>query len=263
MEINIVGEGDPFVHVRLLKGETLYCESNSMVTMDTTLELKAKMQGGFLAAIGRKFANGESFFNQFIEASFGDGETLLAPELPGELKILDIGKSQYFLNDGAFLAASLGVDLNIQMQGIGKSLFGGTGGFFLSKTSGKGQLVVSAFGTLKEVQLKGNTVLIDNYHVVAWEDTLDYEISMSTKQGGFMSNLVNSVTSGEGLVNKFSGHGTVYVCSRNRGSLASWFSSQIGSLPRVQNSNSLTNLQNNNGNNNIDLNDIQRFFNNR
>jgi len=35
------------------------------------------------------------------------------------------------------------------------------------------------------------------------------------------------MTSGEGVVNRFSGNGTVYVCSRNRGGFLNWILSRI------------------------------------
>jgi uncharacterized protein (AIM24 family) len=40
--------------------------------------------------------------------------------------------------------------------------------------------------------------------------------------GGFLSNLVNSQTSGEGMVLRFSGQGKVLVCSRNRTAFQAW-----------------------------------------
>ena len=33
MEFSIVGQGDPFLHVKLNKGEKIQCESNAMVMM--------------------------------------------------------------------------------------------------------------------------------------------------------------------------------------------------------------------------------------
>lgn len=39
--------------------------------------------------------------------------------------------------------------------------------------------------------------------------------------------MVNSVTSGEGLILNFSGQGKVYVCSRNPNALATYIASQI------------------------------------
>jgi uncharacterized protein (TIGR00266 family) len=228
MKFTKIGENDPFLHIALDKGERIYCESNAMVTMDGTLELKAQMQGGFFSALARKLANGESFFNQYIEATGGYGETLLSPELPGDIQILEVGGSQqYMLNDGAFVAASAGIDLVVKMQSIGNALFGGTGGFITTKTSGQGTLAVSGFGTLMELQVTPeNPMIVDNYHVVAWDQSLQYECSLSTNKKGFISNLVNSVTSGEGIVTKFRGNGKIVVCSRNRGAFIQWMRSQ-------------------------------------
>ncbi len=231
MEFNIVGQGDPFLHVTLARGEKLICESDAMVMMESNLELKGEMKGGFLQSLGRKIANGESFFQQSIEAVHGNGETLLAPDLPGDILLLNCGNGQqYRLNDGAFLASSDGVKIEMKSQGIGQALFGGTGGFFIGETSGQGQLAISGFGTIFELEVKQNMpVIIDNYHVVAWDFNLHYELSLSTKKSsGFFGNLVNSVTSGEGIVTKFTGNGKVVVCSRNRGAFVGWLGSQIG-----------------------------------
>lgn len=228
MKFSKIGENDPFLHITLNKGEKIYCESNAMVTMDTTLELKAKMQGGLLSAIARKLANGESFFNQYIEATSGNGDTLLSPELPGDIQILEVGgNNQYMLNDGAFVAATEGIDLVVKMQGIGNALFGGTGGFLTTKTTGQGTLAVSGFGTLMELQVTPeNPMIVDNYHVVAWDQSLQYECSLSTNKKGLISNMINSVTSGEGIVTKFRGNGKVIVCSRNRGAFIQWLRAQ-------------------------------------
>ncbi|MBF0101901.1 MAG: TIGR00266 family protein [Desulfobacterales bacterium] len=230
-EFKIVGTVDPFLLVALKKGEVIYAESNAMVTMDATLELKGKMQGGLLRSLARKIANNESFFQQSIEANFGDGEILLAPELPGEIEILDVGEKQYRLTDGAFLASTNGVNINIKTQGIGMALFGGTGGFFLMETSGQGKLAVSGFGSVFGLDVtSANDVIVDNYHVVAWDSNLQYNLSMSTTKAGFFRNLVSSQMSGEGLVIRFSGNGKIYVCSRNKGSFVNWIFSNNPSL---------------------------------
>jgi uncharacterized protein (AIM24 family) len=51
---------------------------------------------------------------------------------------------------------------------------------------------------------------------VAWSSNLQFEVGTPRTAGGFLGNMVNSVTSGEGLVIRFRGHGKVVVCSRNR-----------------------------------------------
>ena len=107
----ITGDVDPFLHVSLTKGEKIYCESNAMVMMESNLELKGQMRGGIMQALMRRFANDESIFQQQIEAVNGEGDCLLAPTLDGDMQILDVGANQYTLSDGAFVAATNGVDL--------------------------------------------------------------------------------------------------------------------------------------------------------
>ncbi len=217
----VTGDVDPFLHVSMARGETIYCESGAMVMMEANLDLKGKMKGGLGAALMRTFANGESFFQQHIEAVRGEGDCLLSPALPGAMQVIDVGPKNYILSDGAFVAASSGVDLKVRTQSLGNALFANSGGFFVTETSGQGQVVVSGFGSMNELVVeKGKDITIDNSHVVCWDSTLHYEISITTGQsGGFLGNLVNSQTSGEGMVLKFSGNGKVYVCSRNPHSL--------------------------------------------
>ena len=217
----VTGDVDPFLHVSMTRGETIYCESGAMVMMEANLDLKGKMKGGLGAALMRTFANGESFFQQHIEAVRGEGDCLLSPALPGAMQVIDVGPRNYILSDGAFVAASSGVDLKVRTQNLGNALFANSGGFFVTETSGQGQVVVSGFGSMNELVVeKGKDITIDNSHVVCWDSTLHYEISITTGQsGGFLGNLVNSQTSGEGMVLKFSGSGKVYVSSRNPQSL--------------------------------------------
>ncbi|NVE01077.1 MULTISPECIES: TIGR00266 family protein [unclassified Massilia] len=224
----VTGSEDPFLHVSLRQGEKIYCESDAMVMMESALELKGKMSGGLGSALMRTFANGESFFQQHIEAVRGDGDCLLSPTLPGAMQVIDVGPQQYMLSDGAFVAATFGVDLKVRTQNVGNALFGQSGGFFITETAGSGQLAVSGFGSLFQLDVApGKDVVIDNAHVVCWDSSLRYEISVATGSGGgLFSNLVNSVTSGEGMVLRFSGQGKVLICSRNRSSFVGWLSSQ-------------------------------------
>ena len=227
------GDVDPFLHVALSKGDRIYCESDAMVMMEANLDLKGKINGGIGAAIMRRFANGESFFQQQIEAVRGDGDCLLSPTLPGALEIIDVGARQYLLNDGAFVAATSGTEMKVRMQNIGNALFAQSGGFFVMETSGAGQVVVSGFGSMFQLEVApGKDVIIDNSHVVCWDSTLRYEISVTTGNtggslSGMVGNLVNSFKSGEGIVLRFSGAGKVFVCSRNRDAFVEWMKTEV------------------------------------
>jgi uncharacterized protein (TIGR00266 family) len=226
---NATGDVDPFLHVSLKQGEKIYCESDAMVMMESTLDLRGRMTGGIGSAIMRRFANGESFFQQHIEAVRGDGDCLLSPMLPGAIEVIDVGVRQYLMNDGAFVAATSGTEMKVRTQSIGNALFAQSGGFFIMETSGSGQVVVSGFGSMFQLDVvQGKDVVIDNAHVVCWDNALKYEISVTTGGGGgiggFLGNMVNSVTSGEGIVLRFSGSGKVFVCSRNRDTFQKWTS---------------------------------------
>ena len=224
----VTGDNDPFLHVSLRHGESISCESDAMVMMESNLDLTGRIQGGILGALARRLANGESFFQQHIKATRGDGDCLLAPTLPGAIEVLDVGAVQYKIADGAYMAATEGVEVTAQMQNVGAALFGNTGGFLIGQTSGSGQVAVTGFGTLFTLDVTpNNPITIDNGHVVAWDSRLNHQISLSTSQErGLLGNIVNSMTSSEGVVLKFSGSGKVIICSRNAGSFSAWVSSQ-------------------------------------
>lgn len=225
----VTGDIDPFLHVSLKQNEIIYCESDAMVMMEDTLELSGTVQGGLLQAAMRRLTNGESFFQQCIEAKRGDGDCLLSPTLPGAMQVIDIGTRQYNLSDGAYVAATSGVQVTAQLQSAGNALFAGSGGFFIGRTSGEGQLVVGGFGSIFMLEVVPNKELIvDNGHVIAWDSALHYELAVSTKRNqGLFGNLVNSVTSGEGMVLRFSGAGNVLVCSRNKEDFLGWLNDKL------------------------------------
>lgn len=215
---SVTGDVDPFLHVSLRKGEKIFCESGAMVMMEDTLRIKGQMRGGLGQALLRRFANDESIFQQEVEAVDGDGDCLLSPTLPGGIEILEVSRNAaYTLADGAFVAAESSIDLRSRLNNLGGALFGGTGGFVVMEATGQGKLAVSGFGSIFRLDVvPGRDVVIDNNHAVAWSSTLQYEVGVARSGGGLFGSLVNSMTSGEGLVLKFRGQGTVVVCSRNR-----------------------------------------------
>lgn len=224
---SLLGTVEPFLHCNLKQGDSIHCEANAMVMMESNLELKGKLQGGIMQSLMRRFANGESLFQQQIEAVHGEGDCLLAPTLDGDMQILNVGQHQYTLSDGAFVAATQGVDVRANIQSnIGGAIFGDTGGFVVMQTQGAGQVVVSGVGSLFEIEVTPDKdIIVDNGHVVCWDSRLQYNLSVSTSQSSsILNNIINSVTSSEGMVLKFSGQGKVVLSSRNRNNQKSLFS---------------------------------------
>lgn len=227
--LTVTGEHDPFLHISLQQGESISCESDAMVMMESNLDLTAHMQGGLLGALARRLVNGESFFQQHIQATRGAGDCLLAPPFSGDIEVLDVGAVQYKIADTTYLAATSGVGLTAQLQRVGAAIFAETGGFFVGQTSGAGQVAVCGFGSLFTLDVTpNNPITIDNGHVVAWDSSLNYQISLSTGQNrSILGNIINSITSGEGVVLRFSGAGKVVICSRNMNSFIAEIRNQI------------------------------------
>ena len=215
----ITGDIDPFLHVSLRRGEKIFCEADAMVMMEAPLQVKGQMRGGLGNAVMRRLTTGESFFQQEIEAVTGDGDCLLSPALPGSIELLDVSPgTSYTLSDGSFVAAESGVQVRSKMNTVGGGFFGDTGGFVIMEATGTGKLAVSGFGSVFTLEVTPDReTVIDNSHAVAWSSSLSFEIGTPQTGGGFFGNIVNSVTSGEGLVIRFRGQGKVVICSRNRG----------------------------------------------
>ena len=222
MQHRILGDNDcPILEIQLNPGERVKIERGSMAYM-AGVELQGKMNsganggglGGLLSAVGRSIASGESMFITEAVGVANGGRIGVAPSIPGKIVRLEIGERQYRLNTGAFLAGDSTVSYAMKMQDLGKAFFGGTGGLFVMESQGQGDLFVNAFGDLLELEVHPDSPLtIDNDHVVAWDRSLDYHISIASGTFGF--------TTGEGLVNRFIGEGKVYIQTRNLSSLAS------------------------------------------
>jgi uncharacterized protein (TIGR00266 family) len=194
--------------------EKLIAESGAMVAMSNDVQVQTTMRGGLLAAAKRKMLGGESIFqNTFVSSS--PGQTLfLAPPPEGDVRVLELGPGQeFFLQSGAYVAHyGDGMTLDTKWGGV-KSFFSGLG-FFMLRVVGPGTLFYSAYGAVYEVNVSGSFTC-DTGHIVGFVPELQYKVR---KFGGFKSLLF----SGEGLVCEFTGHGSLFLQTRNPTSLASF-----------------------------------------
>ena len=205
------------VSVQLRAGETVYSEPAAMASMTPNLKMKAGLKGGFKKALGRMFA-GESMIVNTFTAETAPGEVTFAPGIPGDMMHYRLDNSSLYLQRGAFLAHSEGVELSAKWQGA-KGFFSGQG-LVLLKASGTGDLFFNSFGAILEIDVADEYV-VDTGYIVAFEDTLDYKVvvlpgSRPTKT------IKNFLFGGEGLVCRFSGQGKVWVQTRYVHPLLSW-----------------------------------------
>jgi len=217
MDYKILYQGAfPIVEANLNSGERIKAESDAMVAMSNTIDVEGKMEGGVLKGFGRMLA-GEKFFFQTLTANRGPGSVLFAHSVPGAIVDLQLdGTHGWRVQKDGFLAATEGIEVETKVQNLTKGLFSGEG-FFILNIRGKGTLFVSSYGMIHPIYIDaGQEIIVDNAHLVAWPDNIEYKIDKASK--GWIS----SFTSGEGLVCKFRGPGTVYIQTRNPGGFGNW-----------------------------------------
>ncbi len=199
-------------------GEQLTTESGAMVARDTAVEMKTNLQGGLGGALKRKVLGGESLFQNTFTAT-APGQTLyVAPASEGTVEAVEIRHgSELFLQSGAYLASTPGVVLDTKWHGA-KGFF--SGGLFLVRAYGEGQLWFSTYGGLHRIDLGGGGstypgYICDNAHMVAFTQGLQYKV-------GKLRGLKSLFFAGEGLVCEFSGQGRLWMQTRNPGALATF-----------------------------------------
>lgn len=217
-------EAFPVIKCHLQKGERIKAESDAMITMSATVDVEGKREGSLLGGLARKFLAGESFFFQELIASRGDGDVLLGHPLPGGILDVELdGSYGLVVQKDGFLASTQGIQVDTKMQNLSRGLFSGEG-FFVLNVTGRGTVFVSSYGVIHPVNLEaGEEVIIDNGHLVAWPDYMQYTIEKAS------SGWISSFTSGECLVCRFRGPGVVLIQTRNPEGFEAWIRSMVPS----------------------------------
>lgn len=202
--------------VQLAIGCPFTAKPGAMIAMSPTLTLKGHVK----FSIKKALIGGEMSKSHYT----GPGELLLAPPSIGDITIIKLGgKETWSVGKDAFLACTQGVVTEYKSQGLGKAMFSGEG-LFVYKVSGIGVLWCTSFGAIIRKDLAANEkYIIDNGHLVAWNCKYILERVAS---GGIISNM----SSGEGLVCKFTGPGTVFMQTRNAKAFGQWLAANAATV---------------------------------
>ena len=212
----------PVIQCQLQQGESLKAESDAMVSMSATLDVTGGMDGGLLSGLARRVLAGESFFFQKIVASRGPGTVLLGHAAPGGIIDVELdGSYALRVQKNGFLAATDSIQVDTAMQNLTQGMFSREG-FFVVKISGRGTVFLSSYGAIHAVNLvAGEEVIIDNGHLVAWPDYMQYKIEKAS------NGWISSIMSGECLVCRLRGPGTVLIQTRNPSAFSQWIKGLI------------------------------------
>lgn len=200
----------------LAPGEPVQVESGAMLATSYGVAVSASAQGGVLKSLARAAFGGESLFVSTYTAPQQGGWVDVAPNLPGDLNVIELdGRTGWCVTKGCWLASASTAQVDVQWSGF-KNLFGGEGGF-LAHATGRGPVVVACYGALDTMTLQpGEFVTVDTGHVVAYADTVQSRLRQISQGAS------QSLRSGEGLVFDFAGPGQVLVQTRTPRGLVSW-----------------------------------------
>jgi len=193
MEYRIVGDVMQALQITLKQGEEVFAEAGSMLYMGMGVELQAKMQGGVMKGLMRKFLAGESMFMSVFRSNAAEGKMALANPIAGKIFPLELRGNTVLAERNAFLCAIGNIDLSVAFtKRFGAGLFGGEG-FLLQKISGQGLVFLHAGGNMIEFNLDaGEQLRVDTGCIVSMAETVNYDIQ-------FVGGFTNALFGGEGL----------------------------------------------------------------
>lgn len=189
-----------------LKNSYVRLEPGALYFMKGHLEMKASSGGGFMKALSRKMLSGETFF---VNEIHGTGDIYLEPSF-GHFFLYDIKKEDkaIIVDKGLFYAGTSGLDISAVMQkNISSALFGGEG-LFQTRILGKGIAVLYSpvpVTEIQKVQLNNEKLSVDGNFALLRSEGIEFKAEKSSK-----SWIATSV-SGEGLLQTFSGTGSVWI----------------------------------------------------
>jgi uncharacterized protein (TIGR00266 family) len=218
MEVAIsCGPSFAFAQIAVPAGGSVRVEAGAMAMTRGDVEMTTSTRGGFMKGI-RRSIGGESFFVNDFSSQRG-GTVGVAPALPGDMTTTTLGGSALLVQSGSWIASDPTVDVDSKWGG-GKAFFSGEG-LILLRCSGHGQLLMSSYGAIIESTLPaGESMTLDTGHVVAFDDTVNYEVR---KAGSWKSTILG----GEGLVTDFTGPGRVWLQTRNSNELVQWLETRL------------------------------------
>jgi uncharacterized protein (AIM24 family) len=196
------------IHLKMIRVKldrsSMLIEPGALYFMKGNLQLESSTQG-ITKGLMRKFITGETLFQSRIK---GSGEVFLEPTF-GHYLLFNITDDALIFDKGAFFCASANLEVSAKMQkNISSALFGGEG-FFQTQVKGTGIVVlVSPVPTAELLMYElaaGEKLSVDGNFAFVRTGSVTFQAEKSAKT------LFQSVTSGEGLLQTFTGPGIVWL----------------------------------------------------
>jgi uncharacterized protein (TIGR00266 family) len=202
------------LEIRMNQGELVLAQPDCMLSMTSGLQLSASVgrrgKGNAWLSGARNLLGGESMFTAEFLAKRDEQVLTIAPSVQGDILPLALdNQTGFYLTRGSYLANVGDCKLEIKYGGM-KGVMSKKG-LFLLHVSGAGTVFCQTFGAIIEKELtEGEKFFLDNRFAVAFSDTVTYQLVKAT------DSVRDSIMSGEGLINRYTGPGKVYYQTRGK-----------------------------------------------
>ncbi len=191
------------IRITLEKSEVII-EPGALYFMKGQLQLESNTQG-LTRGLFRSVLTGETLFQSRIK---GSGEIFLEPSF-GHYLLFNIEDNALIADKGSFYCASAGLEISAKLQGnVSSALFGGEG-LFQTQIKGSGIVVLVSPVPMDELLMyeleAGEKLSVDGNFALVRTKTVSFQAEKSGKT------LFQSLTSGEGLLQTFTGPGMVWI----------------------------------------------------
>jgi uncharacterized protein (TIGR00266 family) len=173
-------------------------EAGAMHYMKGNLELESNIPG--MGKIFKSMITKEKVVKPVIT---GTGTVFLTPSF-GEFTILELQNDEWILDQGAYYASELEVEIGAYTNRAISAMFSGEK-WFQTVVAGNGKVVINSAGPLEEVEMNNEKLVVDGRFAVARTSGIELKVTKATR------GIFSTVISGEGLVNTFTGTGKVLI----------------------------------------------------
>ena len=205
-------------YIFLSSGEEVHLESGALLAFSSGVTARPGTSGGVVKAAFRKVLAQEKFFMTKFQSEVDGAWVCATSKYPGDMDIIELSETgPIMLQSGSLVAVEPSVVIDVRYAGIDNIIL--REGATTIEATGVGQVIISSYGAIQEYPINaGESVVIDTGHIVAWTVGLQMQV-------GTLGSLVTAVTSGEGMVARYTARetpGKVWIQTRSEDQLKSW-----------------------------------------
>ena len=181
-----------------LENASFRYEAGAMHYMKGNLELESE-----IPSVGKMFKSMITKEKIVKPVISGTGTVFMQPSF-GEFTILDLQNDEWILDQGAYYASEMSVEIGAFTNRAISAMFSGEK-WFQTVIAGTGKVIIVSAGPLEEVELINDKLVVDGTFAVARTSGIELKVMKATR------GIFSTIISGEGLVNTFTGTGKVLI----------------------------------------------------